>query len=104
MKYKNKKIHFITYSDDKNNSSRGFTLSKKRLLNEAKKSNFFTTCKGYNYNYLPKEFKIKYNETLSELRGGGYWIWKYKIIEERLKEIDEGDFLIYCDAGCEYKS
>jgi len=100
MKYKNKKIHFITYSDDKNNSSKGFTLSKKRILNEAKNSNFFTTYKGYNYNDLPHEFKMKYNETLTQLRGGGYWIWKYKIIKERLKDIDEGDFLIYCDAGC----
>ena len=100
MKYKNKKIHFITYSDDKNNCSKGFTLAKKRILNEAKNSKFFTTYKGYNYNDLPDEFKIKYNKTLTQFRGGGYWIWKYKIIEERLKDIDDGDFLIYCDAGC----
>lgn len=32
-------------------------------------------------------------------RGAGYWLWKPLLILESLKSIDNGDFLVYCDAG-----
>lgn len=33
-------------------------------------------------------------------RGGGYWIWKFDIILNKLKNINDGEFLIYVDSGC----
>ena len=30
-------------------------------------------------------------------RGGGYWIWKFDIILNKLKQINNGDFLVYID-------
>ena len=49
---------------------------------------------------LPKEFVQEYSQILNLPRGGGYWIWKVAIIEERLKSLSDGEFLIYLDAGC----
>lgn len=97
------KVHFITYSDD-NKENKGqyknMHLTKKRLLNEAKKSGFFDSIKGYNYYDLSNDFKKKYNKILIQPRGAGYWCWKINIIKQRLDEIDDGDFLIYSDCAC----
>jgi hypothetical protein len=38
-------------------------------------------------------------EILDQPRGAGYWLWKPYIIRERLREIPEGDILMYLDAG-----
>jgi hypothetical protein len=38
---------------------------------------------------------------LKERRGGGYWIWKIDIFKQALSHMEEGDFLVYMDAGCE---
>ena len=35
-------------------------------------------------------------------RGDGYWIWKPFLIKETIKNIKDGDILIYTDAGCEW--
>jgi hypothetical protein len=37
-------------------------------------------------------------------RGGGYWIWRPIIILDSLKNMKDGDFLIYLDAGCKLNS
>jgi len=37
---------------------------------------------------------------MSNKRGFGYWIWKSHIIRQTLEKLSEGDFLVYCDAGC----
>lgn len=34
-------------------------------------------------------------------RGYGYWLWKPYIISHVLKELSDGDILLYADAGCE---
>jgi hypothetical protein len=40
------------------------------------------------------------NKAILDLeRGAGYWLWKPFIISETLKEMEEGDCLIYSDSG-----
>jgi len=42
------------------------------------------------------------NKAILDLeRGAGYWLWKPFIIAETLKELEEGDCLIYSDSGIE---
>ena len=99
MKTKNseklkKNIHFITYGDEK------YERSKNRLLNEAKIFFDFKTYNAYGKDDLDSEFRKKYSNILNQNRGGGYWIWKPYLILKKLEEIDEGDYLIYLDAGC----
>ena len=35
-------------------------------------------------------------------RGFGYWCWKPQIILQSLRQINDGDILIYADIGCEF--
>lgn len=90
------KIHFISYGDD------NFIESKKRIKKEAENFGEFDTIKIYGPDKLTNEFKLKFKNILKEKKGGGYWIWKFDIIRQRLNEIDENDFLIYLDAGCKF--
>lgn len=38
-------------------------------------------------------------EILDSERGNGFWLWKPYIISEAIKNINEGDFIFYIDAG-----
>ena len=90
----NKKIHFITYGDDK------FKQSKKRIIQEAKEFEEFTSIQSYEPDDLPIKFKEKHKDILNRSRGGGYWIWRPKIILDRVESMEWGDYLVYLDAGC----
>ena len=88
-------IHLITYG-----SGKQFTLSKIRLCFEAKRVGWFDTITAYGPEHLDDDFKNKFKDILTQPRGGGYWIWKPYVIKKKLKEINDGDILIYLDAGC----
>tara|TARA_B100001093_G_scaffold267666_1_gene256007 strand:- start:2036 stop:3760 length:1725 start_codon:yes stop_codon:yes gene_type:complete len=90
----NKKIHFITYGDDK------FKQSKKRIMQEAMEFEEFTSIQSYEPDDLPIKFKEKHEDILNRSRGGGYWIWRPKIILDRVENMEWGDYLVYLDAGC----
>lgn len=70
------------------------------MLKEAKDTVWFNTLSSYGPDDIDKEYKLKYKDILSNSKGGGYWIWKNYFIRKKLNEIDEGDILIYMDAGC----
>lgn len=84
--------YFVSFAD------RSYA-SQKRIAREAKKMYFF------NYIFVADErafepwyFK-KYKDRWSE-RGFGYWQWKSYLIRRVMDRMDEGDFLVYADAGC----
>lgn len=87
------KTYFLTYGD------RNFHLSKKHLLSLAKRSGYFDFHIALGPNDLDYKFKKKYKNILKHRRGGGYWIWKHRIIDNLLREINKGDTIVYCDAG-----
>ena len=87
------KIHFITYADE------NFSKSKKRILKEAEEFGEFSTITGYGPEDLDDNFKEKYKDILKEKRGGGYWIWRPYILNKKFQEIDDGDIMIFLDAG-----
>jgi len=89
-----KKIHFITYGD------KNFYLAKKRIHKEAEEFGEFQTIKDYGPEDLPSDFSHKHNTILEVKRGGGYWIWRPIIIADALSKINDGEFLVYLDAGC----
>ena len=92
--YKIKPIHFITYGDSK------FQKSKNRLLKEAEEFNIFQTVKGYGPQDLSGDFINKYKNIFKNSRGGGYWIWRPYILRKAINNINDGEYLIYLDAGC----
>ena len=87
-------IHFITYGDSV------FEKSKNRIFNEATSSGWFDTVSKYGPEDIDDNFKNRFKNVLSSKRGGGYWIWKPYFIKNKLNEINDGDILIYLDAGC----
>ena len=87
------KLHFITYGDGV------FEKNKKKLLNTAMNSNWFTNCEAFGPETLDENFKSKYKNVLSARRIAGYGIWRPYIIKRELTKMAEGDILLYLDAG-----
>jgi len=47
------------------------------------------------------EFWKKHGEFINNNRRGyGYWIWKSHVIKKTFDSLNEGDIVVYCDAGC----
>ncbi len=88
------KIHFITYANNV------FEDAKKRILKEALDFGEFDTVKGYSPEDLPIDFKDKFADILKIPRIAGCGLWRPKIILEKLKEMNNGEYLLYLDAGC----
>jgi len=85
-------IYAITYSDI------NYRRAAKLNVQMAKKYGADFT-KRYSKRDLSSEFKKKNKEILSAKRGAGYWIWKPYIILEQLSIVNDGDYVIYSDAG-----
>ncbi len=90
------KIYFITYGDE------NFDIAKKHIIGLAKYSGFFEESISFSREDLDIEFKKKYNKILNMPRGGGYWIWKHRIIENFLDKINKNDLIVYSDAGATF--
>jgi hypothetical protein len=89
-------FHFITYGDKK------FTKSKKRIVKEAKAFGVFSSIKAYDPSDLPNWFCKKFQNILSEPRGGGYWIWRPIIVNDTFQKMKDGDYLLFMDAGSSF--
>jgi len=89
-----RRIHFITYGNHK------FRWAKLRLTNSAKRLCVFNTVRSYGPSDLAPTFRSRLRPILREQRGGGYWLWKPYIIKHQLERINDGDILVYLDAGC----
>jgi hypothetical protein len=49
-----------------------------------------------------KEFWTFNKDVLNQERGAGYWLWKPYILMKSLNHCNDGDILIYSDAGVEF--
>ena len=87
-------LHLISYGND------NFKNSKVRLFDECIESKFFHNINIYNYNDLDTNFVHDFEKIFRYPRGNGYWIWKPYLIKKKLEEINDGEIVIYLDAGC----
>jgi len=71
-----------------------------RIQHEAESMNFFDEIYCCKEKDLDPTFYQKYHHFMQYSRGFGYWIWKPQIIYQYLKLINDGNIIIYCDAGC----
>lgn len=85
------KTFFITYGDQ------NYQESLLRIKKEAEALEIFDEVRLYNDEALPEPFK---DYTTQYKRGGGYWLWKPWIIHDTLSRANEGDIIVYADAGC----
>ena len=86
-----KKI-FIAYADQ------NLAYSLKRIGRQARRLGIFDEVKLFTPSDLPNY--ILQSPLMQYKYGGGYWAWKPAIIHEALLAHDEGDVVVYVDAGC----
>lgn len=98
--YHTQNIVFVTYGD------KNFKKSRERIVNEAKQLDLFTDCIMETEDVFNEmEFKEqltneRFKQVATSSKGGGYWIWKPYILYKHLSNLNEGDILVYSDAGC----
>lgn len=88
-----KKVVFLSFGDNK------YKPTLKRIEKEALHSGFFSDIKVLSDKDLAKEYKKKYKDRF-KLRGFGYWMWKSYIIKKEISNLNDGDIIVYADAGC----
>lgn len=59
----------------------------------------FHRCTTFSLRDLDADFRINNSHILSQTRGAGYWLWKPYIIYHTLKHLNQGDIMMYSDAG-----
>lgn len=89
------KIHFLSFA------SSSFRKSLKRIKTEAENTGFFDSITCINEYNLPISYRLKNIFLLNRFtKGFGYWMWKSFVTKTLLSKIDDGDILLYADAGC----
>jgi hypothetical protein len=89
-------IYFISFGTLDN-----YKESIERIKKEAEEMNFFDKIKVYTQFDFDAEYTNRHNNFFNtHKRGFGYWIWKSYVVLKTLNEMQEGDILIYADAGC----
>lgn len=83
---------FITYGD------RGYEAAKAKICKEAKATCEFDDIISYDKTDLSNE--LLHSDIINIKRGGGLWSWKPDILLKTIEKYQEGDIIVYCDAGC----
>jgi hypothetical protein len=82
-----------------------FPRVARRLKRQAKKFEIIDDCVVLSEGDLDSEFVGHFGEYLSgDRRGFGYYCWKPQVILQALREMSDGDTLIYLDAGSHLNS
>lgn len=84
----------VTYTNDK------YIKTRERSVEEWKSKNIFSEIYSLGEEDIYEEF-LQYHQELidSNPKLYGYFIWKPYVIYKILKDLDDGDILIYGDAG-----
>lgn len=82
----------ITYGNEK------FKYAREKFVVKAKDLNIFDNVRAYSEHDVTDE--LVSTMLFKKERGGGYWTWKPDIIYTAMQQMQDGDILVYCDAGC----
>jgi hypothetical protein len=85
----------ITFTDD------NMTIAAE-ICKESALQNNVDEARIYGMHDIDKDFKQKNSEIFSAKRGPAYWIWKPYLIDRELSQMEDGEYLIYSDAGVEF--
>lgn len=93
------KLYICSFADSR------FQKSLDRLVWQSSMFLLFEEGFFYNETDLPEELFSPFGDMLkADVRGYGYWVWKPYIILDALKQIEDGDILLYLDVGCHLNS
>ena len=89
------KLSFVSFGD---RSCRG---ARQRLAKQARESGYFDSINILAERDLEKDFRKRNRDRLTPgSRGFGHFVWKPQVILQALTVLDDGDVLLYADAGC----
>ena len=94
------KKHFITFGGPNS----GWHNRVKQICDQANELQIFDNIIGVTDINLKNDtifWNTHGNFIENNPRGYGYWIWKSYLILQNLEEMNDGDIILYCDAGCE---
>ncbi len=86
-------VHFITYSNDLYSETREYCAKM------AKRKGKVDTVTVYKPEDIEDSFREEYKQILDLRVGNGLWLWKPYFVLKKLQELDDGDIVLYCDAG-----
>lgn len=66
----------------------------------AEQSGFFNKIIVYTEKDFDQDFLNKYQNLMKNNTGYGFWIWKSYFVKKTFDIMNNGDILIYADAGC----
>jgi len=76
-----------------------------RISRQSASTQMFDEVIPYELDDLAPEFRSTFKDKLSEdIRGFGYWSWKAQVVQQTLAKMNDGDQLLYADAGCHINS
>lgn len=87
-------IKLVTYAD------KNMNISQSLCTSSALKNGVDEVC-AMTPDNVSEEFK-QFNPVFYSERGSGYWIWKPYVIYRNILNLNDGDILIYSDAGIEF--
>ena len=90
--YNNHSISFVSFANSR-------YASQNRIKREAEEMQFFDHIYVGDEKMLEPWYFEKYKDRWPE-RSFGYWQWKPYLIRRVMDRMEEGDFLVYADAGC----
>lgn len=90
-------IKLVTFTDDR------MTISAQKCAESAMKHGA-DSYSIWTPDDLPQDFKEKMKKVLDIEFGAGLYCWKARIVWEEINRLNDGDVLIYCDAGNEWVS
>jgi len=79
-------------------ASQNMTISQERLVVSVYKWGIDKVI-SYSRSDIDETFYQNNRDILDAKRGAGYWLWKPYIINKTINQLNEGDILIYSDAG-----
>lgn len=86
-------IYVINYADEK------FEYNRKYSTKTAYSKGLADKVIEFSPKDIDIDFKENNKQIFSYKRGAGLWIWKPYIILKAIEQLNEGDYLLYCDAG-----
>lgn len=92
------KYWFVTFGDSR------MRCSARRIKNQAKQTNIFKKIFVLNEKNLSRKFRHDFPQMKFGSRGYGYWVWKPRVILNVLKQMQNGETMLFCDIGCHINS
>ena len=89
--------HFISFAN------KTYKKALKRITSEAESIGVFESVQGFTPKDFGNDFLAKHQKFIKKnKRGYGFFIWKSYFIQRTLRTLNDGDILVYADAGCKF--